>query len=530
MFCEAYFVFSVGNLKAIWTVEYPTCWATFAECSPELANSISYTQVSGIIFGQLALGFAADKLGRKRGSILTAGTMFVFGILLAASTGTSVASQFAMFTAVQFLFGIGVGGEYPVASASANERAEATKTLANRRGETVVLVFSMQGWGNLVNTAVIAILMACFGQFGYPYDDKSLEIIWRLSYAIGLIPLLFILCWRIFVLKESSVWTGKREALKSLGKRSSKETRRMYWLLFKHYWHRNFGTAICWFVWDFAFYGNKLFQGTFIKTINPQATLFEVLLWTTLNSFIALIGYYFAAFTIDKPWMGRTRMQAMGFMWIGFLFLMCSMFYHELLTKQLIHAFQFLYYFSSFWGQFGPNATTWLLPAELAPTEVRSMCHGMSAAVGKAGALVAGVVFSLCSNQAKFIISSACGLIGAILTYIFIPDLTGLDLREGDKRWLAILDGKPNAYVGEAVNPKHLSLFERMIGYGKLYRRKGLLDDDADEEEYHTDALTVGGLVVGALPKEGAGEGDVHEIRPQISKEASFQAKSLAYM
>ncbi len=59
------------------------------------------------------------------------------------------------FTAVQFIFGIGVGGEYPVASASANERAESSAALSKRRGETVVLVFSMQGWGNLVNTAVI---------------------------------------------------------------------------------------------------------------------------------------------------------------------------------------------------------------------------------------------------------------------------------------------------------------------------------------------------------------------------------------
>ena len=45
--------------------------------------------------------------------------------------------------------------------------------------------------------------------------------------------------------------------------------------------------------------------------------------------------------------------------------------------------------------QFGPNATTWLLPAETVPTETRGMCHGFSAAVGKAGALVSGVVFGL---------------------------------------------------------------------------------------------------------------------------------------
>ena len=83
------------------------------------------------------------------------------------------------------------------------------------------------------------------------------------------------------------------------------------------------------------------------------------------------------------------------------LFLICAVHYDALSTPKWIHAFQFLYYFSSFWGQFGPNATTWLLPAELAPTEVRSMCHGFSAAVGKAGALVAGVVFGLVDNRTK---------------------------------------------------------------------------------------------------------------------------------
>lgn len=47
-----------------------------------------------------------------------------------------------------------------------------------------------------------------------------------------------------------------------------------------------------------------------------------------------------------------------------------------------IHWFQFLYFFSSFWGQWGPNATTWLLPAELFPTETRAMSHGIAAATG----------------------------------------------------------------------------------------------------------------------------------------------------
>ncbi len=42
------------------------------------------------------------------------------------------------------------------------------------------------------------------------------------------------------------------------------------------YWHRLIGTGVGWFVWDFAFYGNKLFQGTFIKIIHPNAGLVSV--------------------------------------------------------------------------------------------------------------------------------------------------------------------------------------------------------------------------------------------------------------
>lgn len=73
----------------------------------------------------------------------------------------------------------------------------------------------------------------------------------------------------------------------------------------------------------------------------------------------------------------------MGFAWMFALFLACAVAYSPLTKPSGIHWFQFLYFFSSFWGQFGPNATTWLLPGELFPTETRAMSHGLSAAVGK---------------------------------------------------------------------------------------------------------------------------------------------------
>ena len=63
--------------------------------------------------------------------------------------------------------------------------------------------------------------------------------------------------------------------------------------------------------------------------------------------------------------------------------------------------FQFIYFFSSFWGQFGPNCTTFLLAGELYPTDVRTTAHGISAGVAKMGALWASVWFNYLSNRTK---------------------------------------------------------------------------------------------------------------------------------
>lgn len=69
----------------------------------------------------------------------------------------------------------------------------------------------------MVPASCNAAIMAGFQQYGPPYDNYALEVTWRLSYAIGLIPLIGILFYRIFRLRESAVWQKKREALKAMG-------------------------------------------------------------------------------------------------------------------------------------------------------------------------------------------------------------------------------------------------------------------------------------------------------------------------
>ena len=57
-------------------------------------------------------------------------------------------------------------------------------------------------------------------------------------------------------------------------------------------------------------------------------------------------------------------------------------------------AFVFLYCLANFFQNFGPNTTTFVVPGEVFPTRYRSTAHGISAASGKLGAIIAQVGFA----------------------------------------------------------------------------------------------------------------------------------------
>ena len=86
------------------------------------------------------------------------------------------------------------------------------------------------------------------------------------------------------------------------------------------------GTTTSWMFNDFLFYGNKLFASTFIKIISPRATSNVVAgwNWNLLNVGVEMFGYYLAAFLIDHKFYGRKRMQLVGFLADGILFLISA--------------------------------------------------------------------------------------------------------------------------------------------------------------------------------------------------------------
>ena len=176
-----------------------------------------------------------------------------------------------------------------------------------------------------------------------------------------------------------------------------------------------------------------------------------------INAFVALMGYYAAAAIVDDPDCGRLALQQTGFVITGTLFLLCGTIDDRLSSTWLV----VMYFGSSFFGQCGPNCTTFLIPAELFPTNMRTMCHGISAAAGKIGAIIASVLFHYMSVQDLLLLSGCATFAAGLITFVTIPETTTLDLQEIDIQWAHIISGNGLRYEGPAVDPRHLSFYER---------------------------------------------------------------------
>jgi hypothetical protein len=162
-------------------------------------------------------------------------------------------------------------------------------------------------------------------------------------------------------------------------------------------------------------------------------------------------------------------MMQIGFLLDFILFVVPAFHYKFYSHVTGIHAFQAMYFLSSFFNQFGPNSVTFLVAAEVFPTPVRATAHGVSAACGKLGALLAAILYNYIDTQTKFYVVPWFGLAGMIMTFVWLPDTTGLDLKEQERRFAYLRAGREHEYHGIAVHPKHLSVWERLMGVGKYY-------------------------------------------------------------
>jgi hypothetical protein len=330
------------------------------------------------------------------------------------------------------------------------------------------MAFLMQGWGQFVNQVLLIVLLVIFnkGTGAPPYSHSAAQYAFRLSFAFPAIGTLWLVYYRTWKMPNAS---KKLAEAKSRSNVTGYDFNSLRYCM-KHYGGRLLATSLSWFANDVFFYGNKLFQGQFIKVIsdNPD-NLMTTWTWNLVNITVSLAGYYLASLLIDNKLYGRKMMQQVGFLMCFIMFVIPAFKYDYYTSKEGIRSFQAMYFISSFFNQFGPNSVTFLVAGEVFPTAVRATAHGFSACIGKSGALLASVLYNYIDDQTKFYVVPWFGLAGMLVTWIFLPDTTGLDLKEQERRWTYLSTGREDEYHGVAVHPKHLSLWERILGKGKAY-------------------------------------------------------------
>jgi len=215
-----------------------------------------------------------------------------------------------------------------------------------------------------------------------------------------------------------------------------------------------FGTAMSWFLVDIAFYGINLNQSVILTAIGftTGKNNYHKLMKGALGNLIIAVagyvpGYFFTIGFIEI--IGRKPIQIGGFLITALLFGVLAGDYNNIPTAGKFVCFAL----AQFFFNFGPNATTFIVPAEVFPSRVRGMAHGVSAAVGKLGAILSAILFNYLAQYKIGLpnvlwIFFACNLLGAVITFFFIPETKGRDADVVDyEEWL---EANPGAKVDAA--------------------------------------------------------------------------------
>jgi MFS transporter, PHS family, inorganic phosphate transporter len=192
------------------------------------------------------------------------------------------------------------------------------------------------------------------------------------------------------------------------------------------------GTCMCWFLLDIAFYGINLNQNVVLQQIGydgstgtPWERLFKVSTGGIIITALGFLpGYYASILTIEI--LGRKWIQIQGFLMAAVFLAILAAKFEELSKPAFIVCFALLQFFFNF----GANTTTYCYPAEVFPTRFKAFAHGISAAAGKAGAIISALVFNILSKKVGtpivlWIFFGIC-ILGALFT-LLLPEVKGRD-------------------------------------------------------------------------------------------------------
>jgi MFS transporter, PHS family, inorganic phosphate transporter len=414
-FTDAYDLFVIGIASTLITKDWHLGSGQLA-----LLNS---TMLAAAFLGALVFGRYADVVGRKRVYWLVA------AIMIAGALGSALAGSFWVLIGFRFLLGFAVGGDYPVSAVMVSE-------YANRkdRGKLVGMVFGTQALGLIVGPLIALALLG---------SGASDDVAWRVLLGLGAVPaaaVIYLRCRmpespryqfqvqgraeqasRVPGFAGGQVGGGPDEPHQHLGLRAFLTSRR--WLIMLA------GTAGCWFLLDYAYYGNTISTPQILGLISPHAsTMTKIAMQLAIFAVAAVPGYALAIARLDR--IGHRKLQLAGFAMMALCFAIIAAVPGMTTT---VAPFLLVYGVSYFFTEFGPNMTTFVLPSELYPVSMRATGHGISAGIGKLGAFIGVFLFPLLQTslglRGTLLLTAGVSVLGFALTRV-LPEPAGRSLED----------------------------------------------------------------------------------------------------
>ena len=189
------------------------------------------------------------------------------------------------------------------------------------------------------------------------------------------------------------------------------------------------GTAGCWFLLDYAYYGNTISTPQILGLISPHAsTMTKIALQLAIFVVAAVPGYVLAIARLDR--IGHRKLQLTGFAMMALCFLIIAVV--PGMTTAVV-PFLLVYGVSYFFTEFGPNMTTFVLPSELFPVTMRTTGHGISAGIGKLGAFIGVFLFPVLQTslglRGTLLLTAGVSVPGLALTLV-LPEPAGRSLED----------------------------------------------------------------------------------------------------
>ncbi|CAK4031167.1 major facilitator superfamily transporter [Lecanosticta acicola] len=408
----------IGNVELLLAVLYPDA------LTDSMYSRLSNAFLIGMIVGMLLFGGIVDQLGRKTGAVATT-LLLVLGIALSAgASGTTPNGMLWMLVIARGIAGVGAGGEYPVSGAGATEATDEDKAYRKHRGFMFAMLADLSSslgyvWGGLVPL----LLLLCTH-----HKVENYPIVWRTSFALGLIPPL------------SIFWFRMRMAVSSAYRKSSMRKQRVpYVLAVRRYWRALLGCSATWFLYNYVSIPFGIFSSTITSRVNASDSLVKNLGWGVVINCFYIPGPFIGGYLSDK--IGRRQTMCLGFTLQAILGFVIGGANEKI--QSVFPLFIVLYGVFLTLGEVGPGSTVVLTASECFPTSIRGQMMGLVSAFSKAGAAIGTQVFSAIlaswtdeqkANQATFLIGAAFALVGASIAWFVIPDVSAR-LEDDDAAW-----------------------------------------------------------------------------------------------